>query len=153
MLTVGVNSYSSVEDADLYFEDRVFSDLWSSSDKKDKLLISATQLLDSLCRWYGYPTDPDQKLSFPVDGETTVPDDILVCTYELAYSILENNKAKFTDEDSEILSIKAGSVEMKFGDTNTSQSVLVNNIVRSKLKKYGMCSFGGSSITSVSLTR
>lgn len=47
-LTVGTNSYINVADADTYFSERLFADVWTAatSTDKEKALIMATKVID-----------------------------------------------------------------------------------------------------------
>lgn len=99
----GTNSFVSVADADAYFEGRVSSDVWATSllAAKEKTLISATRILDSL-EWAGVAVSDSQALSFPRSGlyyEPRVgydkeiggtPNRIKDATFEFAYHLLIN---------------------------------------------------------------
>lgn len=152
-LTVGTNSYVSVEDADAYFEDRIYSDKWETSLVKDKALIAACQIIETSCSPYGNPTVADQALIFPVDGNELPPEDIKIAQYEIAYAVIENEAASFTAQEATLESLKAGSVELVFKGMNQSVSLLINNVAKSKLRKYGRCTFGDETIQVAPLSR
>jgi hypothetical protein len=65
-VTVGENSYITVTDADVYFNERLFPDAWLSAtvDQKAQSLIMATKKID---RQYirGIKADLEQTLEFP----------------------------------------------------------------------------------------
>lgn len=65
-LIIGENSYIGVEDAETYFLNRLYSDIWdnSISTDKEKALIMATKKIDSL-RLKGIKADTSKKLQFP----------------------------------------------------------------------------------------
>lgn len=65
-IVIGVNSYVSLEDANTYFTERLYSDAWSSADdnKKSQALIMSTRKLDSL-PLKGKKVHNDQALAFP----------------------------------------------------------------------------------------
>ena len=71
-LTVGVNTYISLEEAEAYFSGRVNSATWDGVEDKAKLLITATNMLESL-DWTGNVMSDDQKLAFPRRGSYYEP--------------------------------------------------------------------------------
>lgn len=65
------NSYSSVADADAYFVNHPFyADAWQDLGVPDKerLLIAATQSLDTMFNWHGTPSYREQTLGWPRYG-------------------------------------------------------------------------------------
>lgn len=85
-LTVGVNTYISLEEAEAYFSGRVNSATWDGVEDKAKLLITATNMLESF-DWAGNVMSDDQELAFPRSGSYYEP--------QLKKSIpLESNRAK-----------------------------------------------------------
>jgi hypothetical protein len=105
-LTVGVNSYVTLDEANLYFADRVNVAAWSEADDgtKAQALITAAQQLN-LTRWIGVIADKSQSLAFPrigsyfeplyneivkLDG-TAVPKRITTANMEYAYHMLNND--------------------------------------------------------------
>lgn len=66
-LVVGENSWATLDEADLYFEGRVNSTLWTDADSKENLLYSAWQVLEQH-KYAGRKTDPDQGAKFPRTG-------------------------------------------------------------------------------------
>ncbi len=66
-LIVGTNSYVSLEDANTYFNERLYAEAWTSEtddDKKARALITATRKIDRLII-KGVKADSDQTLQFP----------------------------------------------------------------------------------------
>ena len=65
-IIIGTNSYISVADADIYFNERLFSEEWTNSvtDNKAKALIMATKKIDNL-RLRGMKANQEQTLQFP----------------------------------------------------------------------------------------
>jgi len=65
-LEVGTNSYISVADATIYFEDRLYSDAWTSATDttRAQALIMATKRIDRV-PVIGRKADSAQALSFP----------------------------------------------------------------------------------------
>lgn len=97
------NSYSSVEDADTYFDERVQASVWtgeSEEDVKERALIMATRRLD-VFTYRGIKNSSDQALKWPRDGvydedgepypTNEVPEFLKQATYELALDILNRN--------------------------------------------------------------
>ncbi len=110
-LVVGTNSYVTEEEAITYFADRFNGSDWEGIEDVDdelypKLLVSATDILDSAFSWLNSKTDSDQLLEFPRNNETTVPQKIKNATFELALEIylsegalqLDNPKLIKTDK-------------------------------------------------------
>ncbi|MGF9711720.1 DnaT-like ssDNA-binding protein [Paenibacillus naphthalenovorans] len=106
-LIVGTNSYVSVDDADIYFADRLFADKWESATPldKEKALIMATRKID-MQLLNGRKVDSAQTLQFPrsiysrykyppypqwVD-ESEVSDDVKSAVCEEALAILSYTK-------------------------------------------------------------
>lgn len=102
-----VNSYATVEEADLYFADRLDVAAWegAESEQKSKALTTATALLDAL-DWIGTAVSENQTLAFPRTNayyldplvgnyveldSTKVPLRIVKATYEVAYHLLNND--------------------------------------------------------------
>lgn len=147
-LAVGVNSYVTVAEADTYFLDRYGYDLWSplSNTAKEQALVSACLQMDAMCEWYGYPTDPDQELAFPRDGETTVPDAVKNAQCEIAYMIVVKGSSlseiSVGAAENPLSELKAGSVGLKFDtskNTNITEAPLVSAYTSALLAPYGDC--------------
>ena len=147
-LVVGENSYVDVAEADAYYADRLGAEKWGTYIEKESALITAATLLDSLCQWYGYPTDPDQEMVFPQDGETEVPKDIKTAQLEICLEMVNQDASSFTMSSEVLSKLKAGSVTLEWFQ---SQFVIpvVNSVAKSLLIPYGMCSFGGNDIIQV----
>lgn len=69
---VGVNSYTSIQAADSYFEGRLYINEWEVADipTREKALRSATSAIDRL-RFRGVQLHPDQSLAFPRVTDTS----------------------------------------------------------------------------------
>lgn len=104
-LAQGVNAYSTVADADVYFSDRLDVAAWmeATNPQKEQALVTATLYLEEL-RWVGVVISEAQSLAFPRVGTyfdprigysvalpATVPDRVIRAQYELAYHILNND--------------------------------------------------------------
>jgi len=142
-VVVGTNSYVTVAEATTYFADRYGYGAWVAEVNKDAALISAAQVLDNYCQWYGYPVAEDQVLEFPryPDAEV-VPQDVKDSQCEIAFLIVTQGSVNQKSDDS-VEELKAGSVSMKFKATQKGNP-LTNVLVDSMLLPYGMCSGSGS---------
>ena len=82
--------YETVENADLYFANRLHVYSWDSSNdnQKTKALAEATARMDRL-RYSGSKTDEAQDNEFPRDDEIVVPSDIKIACCEIAYALLD----------------------------------------------------------------
>lgn len=102
------NSYGSLEQANAYFSERLFSDVFVNADEQtqSKSLIMATNLLEALVKWHGTKTTTTQRLSFPraglknKDGEeildSEIPSEILAAEFELALVLISQDRVKDT---------------------------------------------------------
>jgi hypothetical protein len=68
-LVLGVNSYATLDEAELYFENRLDVAAWSTADDdtKEQALVTATSYLDQLS-FAGYTTEDTQNLAWPRVG-------------------------------------------------------------------------------------
>lgn len=143
-LNKGNNSFVATTEADNYFNMRLNSELWFSSDNEDKVekaLVTATGILNNLV-WGGFATpSTTYPLSWPRDityfdskfgdyvdleddrddtSEGTIPDDIKTATYELAYYLLQNMSTIESNANgsNKVKDLTVGSIKLVF-DTNT----------------------------------
>lgn len=97
-LTVGVNSYVTLAEADEIAAARLFSTPWDTAadTTREKALITATALLNRM-QWQGRPVAPSQPLAFPRVADlappgypltTDIPPAIPTATVELAIHLL-----------------------------------------------------------------
>jgi hypothetical protein len=136
--------YNSTADADAYFAARYGYSKWTplTSGQKTQALTSAQQELDLQCDWYGYPTDPDQTVAFPRDGETVVPDEVKAAECEIAYAIVDGGSASSEASDLlEQLSTRSVTLQFKVGG---KKNPLVSEKTTKLLKPYGLCGGSGS---------
>lgn len=104
-LLKGTNSYATVEEAYVYFSDRLDVAAWydATDVTRAQSLVTATQLVDDLA-FVGSAVSASQPLAFPRDGEyfdprlgmsvilgATVPSRIVKAVYEIAYHLLNND--------------------------------------------------------------
>ena len=132
-LQLGINSYVSVTEANNYFEDRVNTDSWDTSNIQSEALVTATNILDRL-QWIGtsnsfanatyklaWPrtttfTDPSSGVSQSLtDNRTTssagtIPQDIKDATCELAYHLIINTD--LLNNTSTVQDLTVGSIRL-----------------------------------------
>lgn len=104
-LAQGVNAYSTVDDADAYFANRLDVAAWTEATdpQKEQALVTATLYLEDI-QWVGVVISEAQPLAFPRAGTyfdprlgysstlpETVPERVLRAQYELAYHVLNND--------------------------------------------------------------
>jgi len=88
--------YSTIIDADTYFTEKLHALSWTeaSDSNKTKAMNMATAIIDRL-QFSGWKVEDTQVLEFPryygdePDGTETIPDDINIACYEIAYSLLD----------------------------------------------------------------
>ena len=139
-LRKNINSYVSIVEADLYFEDRLDATSWTaaSDTAKEQALVTATATLDNM-EWTGVAVDQDQSLAFPRTGSyydpklgmevmftSEVPTRIINATYELAYHLLNNDNA--LDNTGEVQSIHIGPIKLINIRSAGTPSVIKNSI-------------------------
>jgi hypothetical protein len=104
-LAKGVNSYATVDEAEIYFLDRLDVVAWTSApiEQRSQALVTATSMLDEL-QWVGTAISDSQSLAFPRSGQyfdprlgttvyldNNVPNRVINATYEQAYHLLNND--------------------------------------------------------------
>lgn len=84
-------NYATIADGDTYFATQLFNSPWvdAPDERKTAALTQATQIINRL-PFDGDKTDESQANAFPRDGDTDVPNDILVATYLIAIALLNN---------------------------------------------------------------
>ena len=137
-LQKGTNSFVSISESDIYFEDRLNSENWFTNDALvEQALVTATGILDDM-DWGGtatptasYPlswprdiTYYDNKSGYSVDleddrsatSEGTIPGDIKKATFELAFHLLNNMKTQESNASGEnkVKDLTVGSVRLIF---------------------------------------
>ena len=132
-LPAGANSYVSVEEASFYHEAGVSADEWAAIDpaEQERLLVTATRLLDATVDWRGYRSYPDQALDWPRIGvlqhsryvlpANTVPIDVRYATAELAMH-LKRRPAPATVGTAPVEEVKLGPISVKMGTATQSAS-------------------------------
>jgi len=149
-LSKGVNSYVTVEEADLYFADKLDVAAWVEADAtlKAQALITATSMLD-LMSWTGSAVYEDQDLAFPRTGEyfdpkigslvvleeTVVPNRIIKANLELAYHLLNNDG--LLDSSGTVKNLEVGSIKLEFINNPNKLSNSVRSLTRPLLVNAG----------------
>ncbi|RYE71764.1 MAG: hypothetical protein EOO81_05140, partial [Oxalobacteraceae bacterium] len=101
-ITVGVNSYVALEEANAIASERLFSTPWSAATEVTQIqaLVTATALLDRM-QWQGALLAPTQALAWPRVAErcpsgyplaTAIPEPIITATVELAIHLLKTGE-------------------------------------------------------------
>lgn len=138
------NSYVTQAEATAYFADRLHADSWEDFASKDQALITASSMLDWNMKWKGFRSSSSQKLDWPRSGvldsysveidSDTLPDALKVATFEMALSILEEDRSEDWDL-SGFKSVKVDVIEVTADDSinNPKPSIIptkVNRILR-----------------------
>lgn len=89
--TESFGSYATVMEGDQYFSNRLKSTLWFDQDTNTKLIAlrQATRMIDRL-NYDGEKADANQTLEFPRGSDTSVPTDIKIACFEIAYRLLDD---------------------------------------------------------------
>ncbi len=102
-LTVGTDTYISLDDADTYFGNRLHTDTWDAAtdDDKETALKMACTLMENRVQWLGLPTDSDQTLAWPRKSlldhscnavpKDMTPEAVKAVQCELAFHLLSND--------------------------------------------------------------
>lgn len=101
--------YATIVEADAYFEERLYSNLWFNTiaSEKEKALKQAARAIDRL-RYVGVKHSvyvvaltgiaddadlqsayADQEHEFPRNADTEVPNDIKIASFEIAFALLD----------------------------------------------------------------
>jgi hypothetical protein len=136
-LTVGINSYISVADADAYFADRLNNAVWVTSTKKAEALIQATQIIDNR-KFRGLRAATSQNLAFPRFGvyfegvlldSNTVPKAVITATCELAIWVLQSDMTA-PDDLAGFGSVQLGPIKIETKSTTKSLPPIVSGLLR-----------------------
>ena len=147
---LNVNSYATVESADLFFADRLDVTAWAEATPtaKGQALTTATQMLDDML-WAGTAVDGSQALAFPrvceyfdpkvgsliyLDG-STIPDRIVRATLELAYHLLNNDG--LLDSSGAVSEIAIGPIKLNGLKSVSKVPSNVRNIIKPLLVNAG----------------
>lgn len=145
--------YGTINDANEYFANRLYSDAWLNAAVTDrpKALIAATRIIDTLnfkgdkaavYAWdlanpNGTPggteandriADASQPLQFPRDDDTAVPDDICRACYEIAIALLDGKDPEIELENLRVNTESYGGTRTAYGTDLTYVQHLINMI-------------------------
>jgi hypothetical protein len=139
----GINSYATVEEADLYFADRLDTAAWiaASPTEKGQALVTATSLLDNMT-WTGSAVSETQNLAFPrvceyfdpkvggviYSNGAAVPQRIISAVYELAYHLINNDGV--LDDTGSVRSISVSTITL----TDVQAASKIPFVVKSCIK-------------------
>lgn len=132
------NSFVTLEDAQVYFEERYDSDKWFTLDEeeKEKLLITASKRIN-LFDFVGVKEVETQAMAFPRDFGT--PQDIKDAVCEEAIVLAEKSGTIHSDNQKMgISSISLGAGSVSYGGNGGEQggNVLVSDIAIYLVKKW-----------------
>jgi hypothetical protein len=128
---VGTNTYISVANADIYFNERLYTESWDAvvlSADKEIALITAFNLLDTSFDWFYDKTESDQIQEFPRNDELVVPQKIINAQCEIVLLLLRNG-ADLVKPDKEM---KLDVISIK-----TDKVSIFSDIVLNFVKDYG----------------
>lgn len=123
-LQKGVNAYSTVDEANVYFADSLDVSAWAVAEatEKAKALVTAARVLDTF-NWVGTSVTEEQPLAFPRSAEyfdpkigtfvyisANVPSRIINASFELAYHLLNNDG--MLDNSGSVLNISVGPIKL-----------------------------------------
>lgn len=139
---VSANSYVTLDEADLYFEDRVYASDWVSFTDTEQVLITSSQMLDWYINWKGTKTAQTQNLKWPRTGalrpdgtevdDDVIPPEVKVATYELALSSLTEDRT-LEDPLAGINYLKVASLAIKAsgaGVDSTTKKVIPEKVYK-----------------------
>lgn len=134
-LTVGVDSYISLTDANTYFNSRYNSGEWAllEDSVKETLLKSAVRVIDVYCDFKGWKTDEDQLLEFPRNDED-IPENIKIAQCEIAFAIYNNENIN-DEKEAQLTKLKVDIIEFNWSDLKMKTSTLYSDFTKALLKK------------------
>jgi hypothetical protein len=122
------NSYVTTDEADAYYENRLFSSAWGAApNDQEPALIMATRLLDTRVAFTGAPATTTQALSWPRSGMSTrngvaipideIPADLKYAVFEMALALLgstDDTSAENQATAQGLSRLRASNVELWF---------------------------------------
>lgn len=134
--SASLNSYVSVEYADTYFTERLFSDTWNDADLTDKqaALMWACKLIDTNYIWTGARVNVDQPMAFPRYGmydaegyylsSDAIPKQIMTAACELAMLLLREDRTAYGEPDSAgITDLTVGPIQLTFDKADKKATI------------------------------
>jgi hypothetical protein len=149
-LTVGLNCYLSLAQADAYFNDRIDSDNWDTSTPADKgaALVTATRIIDNEFRFIGQALSSSQSLAWPraqvayfdprlntvvTINSSEYPQRVRDATCEQAYHLLLNENLLDVSQQT-FERIKVGPIEIEDSSSDYKAAPRINPSVNTILK-------------------
>lgn len=119
--------YISVRDADAYFDMKLDNELWytTNNDKQLRALNTATRYIECL-NFSGDKSVATQRLEFPRNGGTVIPDDVKYACCEVAYNLLDERDPEFESEHVHIGMSNIGTVKTNKDTENVPVHILHN---------------------------
>jgi len=148
------NSYTTADEADIYFEKRLHTSVWDNADPddKDKALMWATRLLDEMVKWKGLQVDSYNELRWPRYGvfnqddeelsSLDIPQFLKDATAEFAMHLLAADRTLETNRDlTGFKSVQVDVIKIEMntgagGSANASKPIMPKS-VWSIIKFYG----------------
>lgn len=127
------NSYVTLEEANTYFESRLYVDTWinATDDDKSRALVMACRRINQEV-FYGDRETSTQKLPFArvslgyLDGvflDSTIPETLKEAQYELAIHLLSTDMSQPSVDTSNMSEVAVGSIKVKYAvDKNDNVS-------------------------------
>jgi len=130
------NSYISLADAELYFEGRLHSSVWTAAVTgiKNQALAHAARVIDRYVNWIGWKTLDTQAMQWPragiyYDGSKYWSDTSYQIEWEV-YSVADNSiPQEIKDAQCELALVLIGSDTQKTPDTAGFKSVEISGAV------------------------
>jgi hypothetical protein len=148
-LVLGVNSYTTSDVADGYFETRIDSANWfsSSNDLKDSALVTATDIVDDQA-WIGSAVSSTQPLAWPRNDATyydkrmgcmitipndVIPDQVYEAVFEQSLHLLDNEDL-LQGKAQTFESITVGQISLSDSNGDVDVIPMQSTLVKNKLK-------------------
>jgi hypothetical protein len=148
-LVLNTNSYVTIAQADSYFETRIDSSEWESSDDetKEQALVTATQLIDER-HWIGAAVSSSQALAWPrknaiyydprlgqqiTIANNEVPSQVKIAVYEQALHLVQNEDL-IAQKIQTFESISVGSISLSDSNNDVTKTSITPSIILRPLR-------------------
>lgn len=120
--------YATLSEANAYFATRLHSGLWTETPPADRnaALADATRRIDRL-NFAGEKAVDTQELQFPRGTDSSVPGDIKIACYEIAFALLDGVDPERETQDLGVVSQGYSSVRTTY-DRSLVQEHFANGI-------------------------
>ena len=120
-----INSYVTLANAEIYFENRLYSDVWEDASENDKkrALITSTKSIERL-NFAGIKADEDQVLQFPRNDDSSVPAAVTDSVCENALALLDDKDIEVEIERMRIKSEKITDITTSYDTTYAPENVM-----------------------------